>query len=273
MKYQTKVDETIFVSEIVPERSYMFNQDLKTGLSIIWNKEGETNLKIDNEIITIEEDCAIFLTEFHKIDEIIFKKMNVIQFNRAFYCIDDYDHETGCKGLLFFGASKIPKIAIPKKKKKQFHLLWEVLMMEMEESDDLKLEMLRNLLKRFLILFLRIYKNQNGSLPNDNISIGLIREYNFLVEKNYKELTKVTDYAKLLFKSPKTLSNIFKKFIDRTPIQIINERRLLEAKRLLIYTEKSVQDMAYELNFKDVPSFSNFFSSQIGIPPSKFRLQ
>ncbi|MFT4665656.1 MAG: hypothetical protein ACI8YQ_002019 [Polaribacter sp.] len=37
MRFQTKINETIFVSEIVPERSYIFDKDLKTGLSIIWN--------------------------------------------------------------------------------------------------------------------------------------------------------------------------------------------------------------------------------------------
>jgi len=189
----------------------MFDQDLKTGLSIIWNIQGQARLMIDNEVITIEEDCAIFLTEFHQIDEFHFEKMNVIQFNRSFYCIDDHDHETGCKGLLFFGGAKIPKIAIPEEKKKQFRLLWEVFKMEMEETDGLKLEMLRNLLKRFLILFLRVYKNQNNNLPLDNVSVGLIREFNYLVEMKFNRLTKVSDYAKLLHKSPKTLSNIFKK--------------------------------------------------------------
>ena len=136
MKFQSRIKETIFVSEITPEQSYMFDQDLKTGLSIIWNTTNQARLMIDNELITIEEDCAIFLTEFHRIDEFQFEKMNVIQFNRPFYCIDQHDHETGCKGLLFYGASNIPKIAIPNDKKRQFEVLWEVLMMEMGERDN-----------------------------------------------------------------------------------------------------------------------------------------
>jgi len=195
----------------------------------------------------------------------------VIQFNRPFYCVEEHDNETGCKGLLFFGSSHIPKITIPEERKKQFHFLWEVFLMEMEEADSLKLEMLRILLKRFLILFLRVYKKQNHNLPTDNVNVGLIREYNFLVEKNFKTHTKVSDYANLLYKSPKTLSNIFHKYIDKTPLQIINERRMLEAKRMLKYTDKPVREIAYELNFNDVRPFSHFFRSREGRPPSQFR--
>ena len=102
-------------------------------------------------------------------------------------------------------------------------------------------------------------------------TIGIIREFNYLVEKHFKTMTKVQDYAKLLHKSPKTLSNIFKKHIDKSPLQIINDRRLLEAKRLLQYSETPIQEISDELNFKDVPSFSHFFSNRMGTPPTFFR--
>ena len=48
MKFQSKIEETLFVSEIFPERRYMFNQDLKTGLSIIWNTGKQASFMIDN---------------------------------------------------------------------------------------------------------------------------------------------------------------------------------------------------------------------------------
>ena len=133
--------------------------------------------------------------------------------------------------------------------------------------------MLRSVLKRFLILCLRIYKNQNENIPTDDDSIGLIREFNYLVETNYKRLTKVADYAELLFKSPKTLSNLFKKFIDKTPLQIINDRRMLEAKRLLKYTDMHIQEIADDLSFSNIQAFSNFFRKRENRSPSQFRTE
>lgn len=270
MKFQTKINETIFISEIVPQRSYMFDQDLKTGLSVIWNTGEKARFMIDNELITIRKNCVIFLTEFYRIDKFEFERMNVIQFNRPFYCIEN-DDDLGCRGLLFFGESHVPKIVIPKERIKQFNRLWEVFMMEMEEQGDYKLEMLKSLLQQFLILCVRTYKKQHHNLPTDNVSVGLIREYNYLVEKNFREFSKVSDYAKMLHKSPKTLSNIFKKYIDKTPLQIINDRRLLEAKRMLKYTDNTIQEVSEELNFRDVQSFSHFFNIRTGTPPSSFR--
>ena len=271
MKFRSKTDETIFVSEVLPERSYMFDQDIKTGLSIIWNTGNHARFVIDNKEIVIEKGCVIFLTEYHKIEDFQFEKMNVVQFNRPFYCVEEQDTEVGCKGLLFFGASNIPKIEIPIEKQKQFNLIWEVFLMEMEEMDSLKLDMLRTLLKRFLILCLRVYKNSNNNLPSDNVNVGLIREYNYLVEKHYKTLTRVSDYASLLHKSPKTLANIFKAYTDKTPLQIINQRRLLEANRLLKYTDKPIQEIADEIKFSDIQSFSHFYKQRQGIAPSAFR--
>ena len=270
-KFKGQINETIFLSEILPERSYMFNQDLKTGLSVIWNTGSTATFMIDNETVSIRNDEVVFLTEYHTIERFDFEKMNVLQFNQPFHCVEEKDSEVGCKGLLFFGTSQIPKIVIPSNKRKQFTLLWEIFQMEIEESDDLKLEMLKTLLKRFLILCLRIYKNEHSNLPTDAENIGIIKEYNYLVHQHYKKLTKVLDYANLLHKSPKTLSNLFGKYVDKTPLQIINDRRLLEAQRLLNYSTKTVQEIAYEVNFSDVQSFSKFFKLRVGQSPTTFR--
>mgnify|MGYP000619179443 CR=1 FL=1 len=92
-----------------------------------------------------------------------------------------------------------------------------------------------------------------------------------MVEKHFREKHQVADYAEMLYKSPKTLSNIFKKYIDKTPLQIINERRLLEAKRLLNYTDQTIQEVATALNFNDIQAFSNFFRKHTKVAPSIFR--
>tara|TARA_R110002124_G_scaffold247883_2_gene413000 strand:+ start:130 stop:960 length:831 start_codon:yes stop_codon:yes gene_type:complete len=271
MKFRNEKNEIIFQSEITPEKSYMFQQDLESGLSIIWNRGNTATFRIDKQMVSFEKNCIIFLTEFHKIDSFDFEKMNVIQFNRPFHCVEENDLDTGCKGILFFGASDIPKIVIHEKPLRQFEMLWEIMMMEMEESDDLTTEMLRSLLKRWMILSVRIFKQQNQSIVTDTQNISLIREFNYLVEKNYKSLTKVSDYANLLFKSPKTISNIFNKYSAKSPINIINDRRLLEAKRALSYTDKNIQEISEELNFTDVQAFSHFFKARENVSPSLYR--
>ncbi len=271
MYFNAKNNERIFIGTITPEMAYMFKEDLKTNLSIIWNTGKKASFSIDKQEIIVEKNCVIFLTEFHKIKESKFDKLNIIQFNRDFHCVENHDQDIGCKGLLFFGAASIPKISIKQNEIAKYLTIWDMFMMELEEKDDYTLEMLRSLLNRVLILFVRNYHSEHFDKKTNDEDITLIREYNFLVEKNYKQLTQVSDYAGLLYKSPKTLSNTFSKLIDKTPLQIINERRLLEAKRQLLYTDEPINLIADDLSFADVQAFSRFFKKYTHKTPSAFR--
>ncbi len=271
MLFQSATDEKILVASVVTQQQYLFDQNLDAGMTILWNTGPTAHFVFDNQKINVEKNCITFLTEFHKVKTLVFDELNVIQFNRDFYCVEKHDHETGCKGILFYSTTDIPKLIIPKEKQKQFTALWDVFLLEMEEKDLLKIDMLRALLKRFLIICLRIYKTQSNNIPADDSSIAIVREFNYLVEVHFRELTQVKEYAILLHKSPKTIANTFKKFIDKTPLQLINERRMREARHLLKYTEWSIQEIATELNFADPQAFSHFFKKRSKQSPSNYR--
>jgi AraC family transcriptional activator of pobA len=81
----------------------------------------------------------------------------------------------------------------------------------------------------------------------------------------------VNYYAQRLNKSPKTLSNIFALYNRKTPVQMIQERIIIEAKRLLNYTDRSVKQITYELGFEDPAYFSNFFKRNTSVSPIEFR--
>jgi AraC family transcriptional activator of pobA len=103
--------------------------------------------------------------------------------------------------------------------------------------------------------------------------VELIRKFNILVEQHFKEKHQVADYADLLFKSPKTLSNFFKKNNVNSPLKVINGRIVAEAKRLLLYSDKSAEEIAYELGYNEPSHFSKFFKTQAGVSPLAFRKQ
>ncbi len=172
IKFQSNINEILFIATITPSNQYMFNQDLKTGLSVIWNVGATAMLKVDGKKLHIAKNSAIFLTEFHHLEDLKFERLNIIQFNKTFYCVEKHDSEVGCRGILFFGASEVPKIVIKQERLKQLQLIWEIFMMEMEaETDNLKLEMLQIMLKRFLITCVRIYK-KDSSYPHWSITIS-----------------------------------------------------------------------------------------------------
>ena len=134
-------------------------------------------------------------------------------------------------------------------------------------------EMLRTLLKRLLILATRMVKEELPESDIPNTQIDIIRQYNLLVEEHFQTLHKVKDYADLLFKSPKTLSNLFKKYGEKSPLTIINDRILLEAKRLFLYSDKTNEEIANSLGYKDAGHFSKFFKNNEGLSPMAFRAE
>jgi AraC-like DNA-binding protein len=177
----------------------------------------------------------------------------------------------GCKGILFFGASQFPKIAIPTEELEKFEILWKMFAIEMESKDDLQNDMLQMMLKRLLILCTRLYKEKTELTNFDKNQLDIVREYNYLVESNFKTKHQVADYAEMLNKSPKTLSNLFKKYNEKSPLQVIQNRTILEARRLLRYSDKSIKEIAYEIGYEDIQSFSRFFKKIQGVSPSEFK--
>ena len=171
------------------------------------------------------QNQIICLTEFHKVEPKYIGTTRFLRFNRPFYCILDHDVEVSCKGVLFFGASQLPIIDIPSDELEKFETLWKMFSIEMQSNDNLQMDMLQMMLKRYLILCTRLYKTQSN-YPTQKIETDIIREFNFLVEKHFKTKHSVAEYADMLHKSPKTLSNLFSKMGGKTPLQYIQERKI-----------------------------------------------
>ena len=126
---------------------------------------------------------------------------------------------------------------------------------------------------RFIIISTRLLKAKEGFVETTkNTKIDLLREFNLLVESFFKTEHSVSFYADKLFKSPKTLSNNFAK-LNTSPLQIIHERIILEAKRLLIYTDKTAKEIAYEVGFDDASHLSRLFKKHTTLSPSDFKKQ
>lgn len=93
----------------------------------------------------------------------------------------------------------------------------------------------------------------------DRNQLDLIREFNFLVEMHFRKNHSVAEYAAMLHKSPKTLSNLFAQYNTKTPVQIIHNRIQMEARRMLQHTHQSIKEIGYSLGFDNIQSFSRFF--------------
>lgn len=98
-----------------------------------------------------------------------------------------------------------------------------------------------------------------------------VQEFMRLVHAHYRQERSVGFYAGKLFISPKYLSLIIKEMTGRSAADWIDECVILEAKNLLRYSGKNIQQVAYELNFTNQSSFGKYFKHLTGMSPSEFQ--
>lgn len=269
--YKGQNNEHLELTELQSGYSLSYDNTLAYPLTIVWLKGKTTEIQFEGMDIYPKDNTILCFTSFHKINFNNIDNARVIKFNREFYCVNDYDSEVSCKGLLFYGSNQIPNFQIPEDEINKFETFWRMFQIEMQSKDYLQLDMLQMMLKRLIILCTRIYKTQmNLSILAVN-EVNLVREFNYLVEQHFKTKHSVQEYADLLSKSIKTLANTFALVSERSPLQIIHKRRILEAKRLLRYTDKQVKEIAYELGFEDIQTFSRFFKKMENMSPSDFK--
>lgn len=245
----------------------------KNLISIIWNRsEEDAIITVDGVDNVLKKNFITTTTYFQKVT---YKKGNpaliAFSFNREFYCINDHDHEVSCNGIIFMGRQEAPIIKLSNEDTEKFEMLYFVFKDEFFTRDNIQGEMLQMLLKRLIIKITRIAKEQLMPSELKESQIDIIRKFNVFVDMHYKEKRQVGDYAELLFKSPKTLSNLFTKYNDKTPLQVIHERIVLEAKKLLLYSDKSAKEIAHELGFDDPAAFHKLFKKVQHLTPQEFK--
>ncbi len=99
----------------------------------------------------------------------------------------------------------------------------------------------------------------------------LLRNFMNLIELNYKTLRLPKDYAALLYITPNHLNALCKELLGKSAGEIIRNRIMLEAKRLLVIKDYSVSEIAYTLSFNDNSYFTKFFKKIEGLTPEEFR--
>lgn len=144
---------------------------------------------------------------------------------------------------------------------------------ELKKEDSLgHREALHALVKLFVIMVRRSYAGMNPSAPNPHkVSYKAFLNFRKLIEENYCRLHTVKDYAFLLNVSSKTLTLYVNECSKYSPLELINNRIILEAKRLLRYSVLSVKEIAFRLGFEDPSYFAKFFKRLVKQSPADYR--
>ena len=262
-QYHTKLKGTLALTD-----SYLTEKALQKekGLyKFIWVRNGSITVEIDHQEMILTQDEVISLTHLQHLE---FKSIDgeylTLLFNSNFYCIYGHDDEVSCNGLLFNGGPETVRLRPDAARTAALYEIADKLAGEYAIEDSLREEMLRILLKRFIITCTRLARERFAVAPGKEKAFDIVRQYYVLVDEHFREKKQVQEYADLLNRSPKTLSNLFAAYGLPSPLRVIHERTGAEAQRLLLHTSKSAKEIAALLGFEDTAAFSRFFKKTAG---------
>ena len=173
---------------------------------------------------------------------------------------------------LFRDSDETPPLPISDSMKINLKIFVDAILQAFHSDNDMKYETIGAYLKLFLIEC-----NGHCSLipetNTQNIEVGrsIVKRFKELVEKHYSNWHQVKDYADALNVSPGYLNEVIKESIDKSAKEYIQNRLILESKRLSLFTDKSIKEIGYHLGFDDPSHFSKFFKSNTGLSFQDFK--
>ena len=243
-------------------------------IKVLYLPAGYT-LTIDFKQYVTKKNSLFFINsnQYLQIDRIEASGGVFIYYNRDFYCIQIHDEEVACDGLLFNNIYGMPMTVLPAAEDARITDALNNIIGELSEQQLSHEEMIRTYLKQMIIRATRIWKQQQlkelKTAPSADLEF--FRNFSRLVEIHFRDKHSVTDYADLLAIAPKTLSKKFNRLRLTQPNDIIKDRILLEARRLLAYSSLSIKEIAYNLGYDDPAYFNRLFSTKLGYTPASFR--
>lgn len=170
----------------------------------------------------------------------------------------------------FSGVSGDNVLKVPKKLQPELQQLFTNMQAECKSQLEYKYDFLRaKLVELFVLVSRKLMSDKTSKLTRHNYLI--LRNFQKLIEQQYKVNKLPREYAELLFITPNHLNALCKSTLGKAAGEIIRDRVLLEAKRLLVNSDFNVSQISHQLNFDDPSYFVKFFKKYIGVTPEEFR--
>ncbi len=233
---------------------------------LIWISKGEAKHRIDFRNITIKVNEILVISpgQVCAFDIVSDYSGKMILFTDSFFSVSEADSK-------FLYTSQILSLIKQNKVVPICPLLIKNLATLLEEemkipADKFQAGISQSILR--IILF-EAERNLNTLHISNNQSIA--SDFYNEVEKHFKENKKVEYYTNLLAVGEKILSKEIKELTGETPKAYIDRRIILEAKRLLVYSELSVKEIGFSLGFEEPANFNNYFRKHTNLTPVQFR--
>lgn len=244
--------------------------------TLIWVINGSGKVNANFNEFDFEENTLFAFAPYQPYMFSADKPINgiAIYFHFDFFCIHKHQKELELNGVLYNNIYQFPFVKVDEESAVTFKTLFGQIKREMQTPALAQHELLVAYLKIFLITATRLKTQQQPQAAEMTINSKepfILQKLKDAIEENYKIKHTASDYADLLYISSKALAKITRTHFNKTLSSLINERIIIEAKRELYLTNKTVKEIAYELGYEDEYYFSRFFKINSNISPQMYR--
>ncbi|MBI3235844.1 MAG: helix-turn-helix domain-containing protein [Bacteroidetes bacterium] len=266
--------EIVDIAELYKEFKDTLTTTHRTGFyHIIWFQQGSPTHLVDFNPIKIKPSTLLFLNKdtVQRFDDKSKFGGKAILFTDSFFCKSETDTKFLRNSILFNDFFSVSQIQVQKHSKTFTDLLQQMTDELQEIKDNSQADILQNLLHNFLLQAERERRKQNFTEVKKDADLDYVMLFKDLLETGYKNQKQVNYYAKEIIITEKRLNHATTKVLGKTPKEIIDDRIMLEAKRILAHTTESVKEIGYNLGFEEPTNFIKYFKKHSTLTPTEFR--
>ena len=194
----------------------------------------------------------------------------IINFNESFFTAICHNPNFVQEFPLFNAVSGSPVNILEAECCGEVHSLMERMLKEFQKEADFKQEILRGMLLQLLVMLSRqLPRSIQPGISSHQLTV--LRNFERLIEEHFKVKRLPRDYAEMLFITPNHLNALVNSVVGKPAGEIIRDRVVLEAKRLLVNSDHNISQIADMLHFEDNAYFTRFFKKYTGLSPEVFR--
>lgn len=193
----------------------------------------------------------------------------IINLNESFFFEDNGEKNTDL--LTFFETpDEKPIIPIDMSKTSTNKILIDLIYKEYCDNNRYYSQnLIRYLFKSFI--FSLYLEEKDKIIHSSTIEYKYYNKYRELIELNFRNLKIVNKYSKIIGVSVKTINTACKRCADISAKQLLINRIILEAKRLLVKDDMKIYEISYYLGFNEPANFSAFFKKHVGMSTNDFK--
>ncbi len=242
---------------------------------ILWVTQAEGTFWLDLDGYPVKPNTMIFVSpgQIHAAEPHGAVSGYIIGFTSGFFSDSPDDANALIQLPYFHGVGAAPVLYPDEALAGLFTSVCQQLEQETRVPLDGQVAILHSYMRILLVEARRSHENRPGATRSEETGMILTKRFMQLVEANYLDTSSVADYADMLHVTANHLIETVKRTVGQPAGKIIHERLLLEARRLLRYSDLPVAEIATYLNFEDPSYFSRFFRKHVGVSPTEFREQ